>query len=104
MQKGAKIMVADINCEHYVRAYRVLRNISQAELAVTAGLSKSTISGIEQDPGRSPNYRTLRKLSIALNISIETLVTDPLTYIPHTNRDIDKGPLHGAEREFCDER
>lgn len=57
-----------------VRQAREARYLSQAELAMTAGISKNTLNRIEAGKaGAIP--RTVRKLAEALDVAPETLAT-----------------------------
>ncbi len=58
-----------------VRRLRVLRALSQRELAVRAKLSVTTVNRIETGQ-RKPMPRTVRKLAEALGVTPEALLTE----------------------------
>ena len=56
-----------------IRQAREKRNLSQADLAKIAGLQPAAISHFETGQ-RAPSFENLRKLSDALNISVDYLL------------------------------
>lgn len=58
-----------------IRELRNLNNVSQARLAVMAGMDPATLNRIEQGKG-NPNLRTLEKLADALAVSVADLLDD----------------------------
>ena len=58
-----------------IRELRNLKNVSQARLAVTAGMDPATLNRIEQGKG-NPNLKTLEKLANALEVSVADLLSD----------------------------
>jgi transcriptional regulator with XRE-family HTH domain len=52
-----------------LKAWRVFRSLSQAELAELAGVTKPTIVALEKPEHRTPHPRTVRKLAKALGIA-----------------------------------
>ncbi len=58
-----------------IKALRKQRELSQASLAETAGLSQVAISKIEAEQ-KSPTLRTLEKLAIALGVTVSELLEE----------------------------
>lgn len=56
---------------------RTQRGWTQEELAERSGTSPTTISNLESRQIRRPQYRTVRKLALALNITVEELTEGP---------------------------
>ena len=56
-----------------LREIRLLRNLTQADLAKSAGVSQPTVSDIERGDIVSPAHETVARLALALNVSIEEL-------------------------------
>ncbi len=56
-----------------IRELRNLKGVSQAKLAVTAGMDPATLNRIEQGKG-NPNLKTLEKLANALDVGITDLL------------------------------
>ncbi|MDP9487227.1 MAG: helix-turn-helix domain-containing protein [Actinomycetota bacterium] len=56
-----------------IRELRNLKGVSQAKLAVTAGMDPATLNRIEQGKG-NPNLKTLEKLANALGVGIVDLL------------------------------
>ncbi len=56
-----------------IRELRNLKGVSQARLAVTAGMDPATLNRIEQGKG-NPNLRTLEKLADALGVGVVDLL------------------------------
>ena len=57
-----------------LRAWRRYKLISQPELALMAGLTRSAISRLETHDGATANIETIGKLAKALDISRDQLV------------------------------
>lgn len=75
-----------------VRDTRKLLNLNQAELAKLVGISTRAINAYETGNAR-PRTSTMRKLSEALNVSVDYL-----------NRDDIDDPTHGLEKQpYIDE-
>ena len=66
-----------------LRKYRNIRKLSQSELAQAAGVSAKTVSNIEQGTHKhEPNFDTIRRLAMALEIEVEVLTKDPAARSP----------------------
>lgn len=74
-----------------IKRIRQAKGFSISELSSITGASRSTITDIENDNGRSPNTATLKKLADALRVSIddffkedsvETIETDAKDALP----------------------
>lgn len=59
--------------EYKIKELREKRKMSQAELAELSGVSRPTISRLENCEDVVINSRTLEKISKALNVSIKSL-------------------------------
>ena len=57
--------------------WRKYRNLSQAELATNAGVSKTTVNRLENDPNHRVRGAQLKKIATALGIDIKDLDRDP---------------------------
>ena len=53
-----------------IREIRDAQNISQEELAKRSGVSRATISGLENNPDAITTTETLQKLAAALNVKV----------------------------------
>lgn len=53
-----------------IREIRDAKNISQEELAKRSGVSRATISGLENNPDAITTTETLQKLAAALNVKV----------------------------------
>ena len=60
-----------------IAALRELRMWTQVRLAEEAGISPTTVSGIENGRISRPHFGTLRKLAAALGVESETLLGQP---------------------------
>jgi transcriptional regulator with XRE-family HTH domain len=58
-----------------IRELRNLKGVSQARLAVTAGMDPATLNRIEQGKG-NPNLKTLEKLAQALGVGVTDLLEE----------------------------
>ena len=54
-----------------LKAIRTARGITISQLSSMTGVSRSTITDIENDKGRKPNTVTLEKFAEALNVSVD---------------------------------
>lgn len=60
-----------------IRKYRILRNMTQEELADRSGLTQSYIAKLEKDNiirDKHPNLATLEKISNALNVCLLDII------------------------------
>ena len=64
---------------------RRLRMWTQGRLASEAGVSPTTVSGIESGRISSPHFGTVRKLAVALNISPRNLISAEESAGPETS-------------------
>lgn len=53
-----------------IKERREALRLSQEELAKKSGVSRQTISSLENDPEKCVSSRTLQKLSVALNTTV----------------------------------
>lgn len=60
-----------------IRERREELRMSQEELSVKSGVSRQTISSLENTPGKSVSTRTLEKLASALNTTVGDLFFTP---------------------------
>jgi transcriptional regulator with XRE-family HTH domain len=58
-----------------IRELRKLKGVSQARLAITAGMDPATLNRLEQGKA-NPNIKTLEKLAAALSVSVSELLED----------------------------
>jgi transcriptional regulator with XRE-family HTH domain len=58
-----------------IRELRNIKGVSQARLAVTAGMDPATLNRIEQGKG-NPNLKTLEKLADALGVGVIDLLEE----------------------------
>lgn len=56
-----------------IREIRVLRKLTQEELAELSGVSRVTISQLESGDGKNTTSKTLLKLADALDVPVDTL-------------------------------
>jgi transcriptional regulator with XRE-family HTH domain len=68
-------MVVVVYIGEKLREVRTRRLLTQDELADKAGVSQSTIANIERD-NAEPQFRTIRKLAMALDIEPTELLGD----------------------------
>jgi transcriptional regulator with XRE-family HTH domain len=59
-----------------LRRLRVIRGVSQDDLALTAGLERAYVGHLERG-GRNPTVLTLAKLAEALECHVTELLADP---------------------------
>lgn len=57
-----------------IRELRQAKGLSQAKLAVTAGMDPATLNRIEQGKG-NPNLKTLQRLAATLGVEVSDLLT-----------------------------
>jgi transcriptional regulator with XRE-family HTH domain len=65
----------------HLRAWRYKRGLNQIDLAALSGIGQDTISGLESGK-HVPRARTLKKLSDALEVSVEELIDGPKAQAP----------------------
>lgn len=58
-----------------LRKMRLVKNITQQELAVRSGIPQGVISDIESGATRNPRFDTVVKLANALGMSVSDFVT-----------------------------
>jgi transcriptional regulator with XRE-family HTH domain len=58
-----------------IREIRKLKNLTLGQLSLLAGVSKSYINDLENGIKQKPSYEVLIKISKALNVTIEELLT-----------------------------
>lgn len=63
-----------MNVAERIKQYRLKAGMSQAELAKKIGTTPQNISQYERGI-RNPKYDTLRRISVALDVSLELLLT-----------------------------
>lgn len=56
-----------------LKEFRLAKKVSQAELEATSGISRATISAIENDPNYNPTTKTLEKLATALGATVDQI-------------------------------
>ena len=56
-----------------IREARKAVGMSQKELAIRAGLSRQTLSAIENNEQKKPTVRTLEKIAEALGVTIDRI-------------------------------
>lgn len=61
--------------EFRIREIRDARNISQEELARRSGVSRATISGLENNPNAITTTETLQKLAAALDVKVSDFLS-----------------------------
>ena len=59
-----------------LRLWRLFRDLSQAELAALAGISKSSVERIERSDDGAVNLRHLVNLALALNCELLDIIDD----------------------------
>lgn len=79
-----------------IRERREELRMSQEELSVKSGVSRQTISSLENTPGKSVSTRTLEKLASALN----TTVGDFILLQASKEFDITKQEVHTMENNY----
>lgn len=75
-----------------IRAIRTDKKISIRKLAELTGLSKSTLSEIENNISKNPTIDTLDKVARALSVSVVELI--------HSNRDDSIEPGYNCQEAF----
>lgn len=56
-----------------MKEYRLSRQMSQEELSTASGVSRATISAIENDPAYTPTTKTLERLAAALGSTVNQI-------------------------------
>jgi transcriptional regulator with XRE-family HTH domain len=82
-----------------VRRYRTERQFSIGELSRRSGLSKQTLSKLEQGEG-NPTVETLDAVAAALNLSVRRLLTEwgsPVYVVPKDDGDWARGELRQSK-------
>lgn len=79
-----------------IRERREELRMSQEELSLKSGVSRQTISSLENTPGKSVSTRTLEKLASALN----TTVGDLILLQASKEFDITKQEVHTMENNY----
>jgi transcriptional regulator with XRE-family HTH domain len=85
-----------------VKRQRLRRAISLSELARTSGISKATLSGLEQGNG-NPSIDTVWALARALNVPFGDLFEEPADDVIEVRR-IDEAPVVTHEDGFVGRR
>lgn len=62
---------------YYVREWRLIRNLTQEQLAEQAGLRVATISNLENGHVEKPRGDTLEAISVILRIPVSSLERNP---------------------------
>src|SRR5215217_6822568 len=81
-----------------IRELRNLKGVSQARLAVEAGMDPATLNRIEQGKG-NPNLKTLEKLANALGVSIAELLEEASSPKAQAPLPLDEGAAEQAAVE-----
>ncbi len=68
-----EVVKANVRGDNLIRAWREYFKLTQAELAVKAGMKQSALARLENS-GASPRKATLTKLAEAMGISVEQLI------------------------------
>lgn len=61
---------------NHLQEIRWLRNLSQEQVAMKTGLSRTTISSLETGEVKEPKVSTAIKIAKALDVSIEDIFID----------------------------
>lgn len=56
-----------------IKEIRKQKNMSQEELAAKSGVSRTTISALENDSSKETMMSTLKKIAIALDVTMEQI-------------------------------
>lgn len=70
-----------------VKKLRLAKGLSLSELAENAGVAKSYLSSIERNIQSNPSIHFLEKISVILNVPIETLLYEKTSV--KSNQDLD---------------
>ena len=76
MKKNKNSLAGKFKIGSYIRKWRNIKDIKQKDLAAALQISEAAVSNIENDL-TNITVGQLDEISIALNISIEQLLTDP---------------------------
>ncbi|MBY0097287.1 helix-turn-helix domain-containing protein [Mesobacillus maritimus] len=57
-----------------IREQRVNKGLSLSQLAIQAGVAKSYLSSLERGQQQNPSIEILKKISIQLNVDIDSLI------------------------------
>ncbi|MCP4551637.1 MAG: helix-turn-helix transcriptional regulator [Bacteroidetes bacterium] len=68
-----EVVKANVRGDNLIRAWREYFKLTQAELAVKAGMKQSALARLENSSA-SPRKATLTKLAEAMGISVEQLI------------------------------
>lgn len=74
MREGAYRMAQILSIGELIHRYRRNSGMTLAQLAESSGVHKGTISKIENEDVKRPEYKTLRPIAEALHIPLETVV------------------------------
>ena len=80
-----------------LRQFRQAGDLSQAEVAGRARVSKAYVSQLERGLCKQPSYEVLRRIATALGLSIAELTGEPLVWDPTLT-----GEVPGSLRAFAD--
>lgn len=70
-QKGADIIM---NCK--IKEYRLKQGLTQSALAEKSGVSRGTIVALEKGTATTSTTKTLYKIALALNATVENIFFD----------------------------
>ncbi len=87
---------------HKLRAARLQKHLTLAELSRSAGVSKSMLSRIERDDS-SPTITTLEKIASALEVDLGRLLSDPDAGVVSASPDRDALPASPSGRSLVTE-
>jgi len=73
-----------------IRDLRLKRGLSLTELSRLSGVSKSYLSFIERGKQTNPSLEVIEKISKALKIDLQTLITSQTKNIKNSGPEIDK--------------
>ena len=59
-----------------IKKYRAKRGLSQEDLARAAGITHSALSKIEAGYSQDPRVMTVRKIAIALEVTVDVLLEE----------------------------
>jgi transcriptional regulator with XRE-family HTH domain len=68
-----------------IRKLRILRGFKQADLAREVGVSKTTLSKIENDKQKNVNILRLQKIACCLKVKVTQLFMDVNDLLPPPN-------------------
>lgn len=73
-----------------IRNLRIKKGMSLTDLAKTSGISKSYLSFIERGKQTNPSIEVIEKISKALSVDLQSLITTPNPNIQNKPPDLDK--------------